>query len=124
MTPEVFVVLVMGGFLVAIALVLFWPTGRSKTETSAKSHLTYPLFRNNDRYWVGFFYNNPEDPDVIVPRRSGFGWTINFGHPQGKRFLIAMLLVILVSVVLSVLAIFFPGAIHLSGCHTLGCVPR
>ncbi len=120
MTPEVFVVLVLGGFLVAIAFVLFWPTGRSNTAIPAERHPTDPIFRNDDRYWYGFFYNNPEDPDVIVPRRNGFGWTVNFGHPQGKRFLIAILLIVLVPVVLSVLAIVFPGALHLSGCHTLG----
>ncbi len=29
-------------------------------------------------------YNNPGDPALFVPKRWGFGYTINFGHPAGK----------------------------------------
>jgi len=31
--------------------------------------------------WRGLFYVNPSDPRLIVPRRSGLGWTFNFARP-------------------------------------------
>jgi uncharacterized membrane protein len=36
----------------------------------------------NDRYWkLGIFYVNAEDPALFVSKRTGNGWTPNFGHP-------------------------------------------
>ena len=31
--------------------------------------------------WRGVLYVNPEDPRLIVPKRSGIGWTFNFSRP-------------------------------------------
>lgn len=46
---------------------------------------------DDDRYWVaGVFYVNRDDPAVMVPKRFGVGWTVNFARPS----------VIIVSVVL------------------------
>lgn len=34
------------------------------------------------RFWrAGLFYFNPEDSALMVPKRSGFGYTLNFGRP-------------------------------------------
>ncbi len=34
------------------------------------------------RYWrAGFFYFNPGDSALVVPKRNGFGYTLNFGRP-------------------------------------------
>ena len=49
--------------------------------------------RNDARYWLGgFIYNNPGDPDLMVPKRYGIGRTPNFGHPMGKLMLAVPLL--------------------------------
>jgi uncharacterized membrane protein len=29
----------------------------------------------------GLFYANPEDPRLVVPKRSGIGWTFNYARP-------------------------------------------
>jgi uncharacterized membrane protein len=114
--------LLMCGLLIAIVLVLLWypQRSRTKTSTSADRQLTGTVFRDDDRYWNGgFFYNNPDDPAVFVPKRYGLGWTLNFGHPMGKLVLIGTLLLPLV---LAILGVLFPG-IHSSGCHPSGCHP-
>ena len=30
---------------------------------------------------MGMFYYNPNDVQVVVPKRWGFGFTFNFAHP-------------------------------------------
>jgi uncharacterized membrane protein len=35
-----------------------------------------------DRFWkAGLFYYNPGDPALMVPKRFGIGYTLNFAHP-------------------------------------------
>lgn len=35
-----------------------------------------------DNHWkLGMFYINRSDPSLIVEKRFGVGWTLNFGHP-------------------------------------------
>lgn len=49
--------------------------------------------RNNHEYWKwGIFYDNPNDPSIWVPKRTGLGWTLNFAYPLS--YLIIALLVI------------------------------
>ncbi len=40
------------------------------------------------------FYWNPKDKRVFVPKRYGFGWTINFGNPWSVLSLITIMVVI------------------------------
>jgi uncharacterized membrane protein len=57
-----------------------------------------------DSAWKwGLFYYNPDDPALFVEKRSGLGWTVNFGHPQAKLILVGLLLVPLVLSLLPVL---------------------
>ncbi len=115
-------VLLIGGLLIAVVLVLFLPTraSRSKAGTPAGRQRTGAVFRDDDRYWYGgFFYNNPDDPAVFVPKRFGLGWTVNFGNPRGKLLLIGTLLLPLVLLILNVL-LFGTAPI---GCHPSGCHP-
>ena len=116
--PEI---LLICGVLIAIALALFLPMPhlRTKANTPVARPRTDVVFREDDRYWYGvFFYNNPDDPALFVPKRFGLGWTMNFGHPQAKLVLIGMLLVLLLPpLVVAILGVLFPGSIHPSGCH-------
>jgi uncharacterized membrane protein len=114
--------IVICGTLIAIVLILFLPLPRSRTKAStpAERYPTFTGFRDDDRYWYGdFFYNNPDDPAVFVPKRYGLGWTVNFGQPMGKLILIGTLLLPLVLVILTVLV----SGTAPNGCHTLGCHP-
>lgn len=116
------VVFVLFGLLLALAIALFLPHPRSLSKNHRLAHrqLTGPIFRDDDRYWLGgLFYYNPDDPDPLVPKRFGFGWTMNFGHPAGKVFMLVILAMILLPVVLALLGV------HLTpvGCHPSGCYP-
>ena len=43
-------------------------------------------------YRWGLIYMNPDDPRILVPKRIGIGWTLNFGRPISWLILILMLL--------------------------------
>ena len=106
--------------LLAVAVGLFLPIGRScmRAAPDAEHEFTSPESRSDDRNWIaGLIYYNPEDPDLLVPKRLGYGWTINFGHPRGKVFLVLLIGLILLPIVL---LLFFPGLAN-SGCHPSGC---
>lgn len=53
--------------------------------------------RDDDRFWRagGLCYVNKEDPSMLVPKRVGIGWTVNFGNPWGALVLVAPLVLIL-----------------------------
>jgi uncharacterized membrane protein len=42
-------------------------------------------------HWHGFVYVNRDDPAVMVPKRHGIGWTLNFGRPVAWVFLVALI---------------------------------
>ena len=118
-----FPVLLICVALLAITLVLFgFPRGFwTKAKTPADLAHTPNPFRDDDRYWYAeVFYNNPDDPALFVPKRFGWGWTMNFGHPQARFVLIGMVLIVLVfGILLPVLA----SGLAPTGCHTFGCSP-
>ncbi len=39
---------------------------------------------NNPANWSVLKYNSPRDSRLFVPKRRGFGWTVNFGNKSGK----------------------------------------
>ena len=120
MSTSGLIFLVIWGLLIVGILVLFWHPQRSRTRAStpADRQSTGIIFRDDDRYWRGgFFYNNPDDPAVFVPKRFGLGWTINFGNPKGRLIFIGTLLLPLVLALLNLLA----GGGTPIGCHPSGC---
>ncbi|MFJ3957458.1 DUF5808 domain-containing protein [Arthrobacter sp. NPDC090010] len=88
--------------LVAIAVVLFrfylrWRRLIAQTPAGEAS-------ADEARHWkAGLFYVDPEDPKLMVPRRLGVGWTVNFGHPAGAAIGVALLVLLLGAVALVVL---------------------
>lgn len=53
-----------------------------------------------DRFWkAGLFYFNPDDPSLLVEKRYGLGWTINFARPLGWLIMIILLMIIVLVVV-------------------------
>ena len=48
-----------------------------------------------DSMWhAGLFYYNPADAAVLVPKRFGWGWTLNFARPIAWVYVAAVLLVV------------------------------
>jgi uncharacterized membrane protein len=57
----------------------------------AAVYLQYPkpvVRKTDDEHWrfAGLYFNR-QDPSLFVPRRSGPGWTVNFGRPQAVVFI-------------------------------------
>ncbi|HEX3543077.1 MAG TPA: DUF5808 domain-containing protein [Candidatus Acidoferrum sp.] len=42
--------------------------------------------------WKGSIYSNPSDPALLVPKRFGVGYTLNFGNPWSWAVLAFVLL--------------------------------
>ena len=109
--------------LLAVAVGLFLPIGRARAQSSADHDGEYsgPISRDDDRNWLaGLIYYNPDDSDLLVPKRLGYGWTVNFGHPRGKLFLGVLIALILLPIALLILVPELASSgCHLSGCHLL-----
>jgi len=106
--------------LIALLIALFLPIRRwrATTDSPADHERTEPVYRDDDRYWFGgLLYYNTGDPDPIVPKRYGFGWTVNFGHPYGMVFALFLIGLMLLPIVLAILD---PG-LSSFGCHPSGC---
>jgi Family of unknown function (DUF5808) len=56
--------------------------------------------RPPDSAWKGSFYSNPSDPALLVPKRFGIGYTLNFGNPWSWAVLAFVLLMVAVPSIL------------------------
>ncbi|MEU7868257.1 DUF5808 domain-containing protein [Dactylosporangium sp. NPDC049140] len=84
----------------ALAVVVI-PINRRGAPISAR---TRPGRRDDERGWYGFIYANPDDPNLLVPKRLGLGWTINFGHRRAWQAVFGLLAFIALSIVIGTVA--------------------
>ena len=76
--PVVVVLPILAG--VAVTIVILARNNRVHEEGEPDTGLTH---RDDDKYWRGgLFYVNREDHALLVARRFGVGWTLNFGNPR------------------------------------------
>ena len=93
--------------LIILAAVMFYTikVGQSGTRIEV-DHLDVEtdgvIDSDDDRHWkFGLFYVNREDPSLMVEKRFGVGWTLNFGHAGSWIFFILLFgSIILVSLIL------------------------
>jgi uncharacterized membrane protein len=77
---------------VVVAVVVLARNNRERDEGEEDTGLTH---RDDDKYWRGgLFYINREDTALLVPRRFGLGWTLNFGNPRAAMLLAGVLALI------------------------------
>ena len=70
---------------VVVAVVVLARNNRERDEGEKDTGLTH---WDDDKYWRGgLFYINREDQALLVPRRFGLGWTLNFGNPRAAMLL-------------------------------------
>ncbi|WP_163567989.1 DUF1648 domain-containing protein [Fodinicola feengrottensis] len=81
---------------VTVAIVVLARNSRQRDDGEPDTGLTH---RDDDKYWRGgLLYVNRDDHALMVPRRFGIGWTLNFGNPRtamllaGLAALIALLI--------------------------------
>ena len=73
----------VGAFVMSAVLMSFGQMGsRLSVPAEVRDENTGMVNRNDDRYWkAGTIYYNRNDPSILVAKRFGVGWTLNFGHP-------------------------------------------
>jgi uncharacterized membrane protein len=70
---------------VVVSVVVLARKNRQRDEGEKDTGLTH---RDDDKYWRGgLFYINRDDHALMVPRRFGLGWTVNFGNPGAAMLL-------------------------------------
>lgn len=94
--PVVVVVPILAA--VAVTIVVLARNNRVRDDGDEDTGLTH---RDDDRYWRGgLFYVNRDDQALVVPRRFGLGWTLNFGNPRALMLLAGVVAVIALVIVL------------------------
>jgi uncharacterized membrane protein len=81
---------------IVLALLLFARSGQSGQQTSGADLDIVPPgdAAADDSAWLGgLIYYNPDDPAILVPKRFGIGYTLNFARPVSWLFLIGILLI-------------------------------
>jgi uncharacterized membrane protein len=96
--PPAAIAILPGLIAVAMTGILMWlGQGGSRTPAAQglQSQSTKPVGdRTDDRFWkLGVFYFNRDDPSVMVEKRFGIGYTMNFAHPVAWAILLLLLLV-------------------------------
>lgn len=62
------------------------------------------LYKDDDSKWIlGSIYYNKNDPAMMIEKRIGIGWTINFANPKSIVFILVTLLMIILSTVFGVI---------------------
>jgi uncharacterized membrane protein len=88
----------------AIYLMVRYGQGGSRLEAAtAGGALTNGLADNRLWRW-GVFYVSRDDPSILVEKRFGFGYTINFGNPWAVMLFVGFLVLVLGLVLVSLLA--------------------
>lgn len=85
--------------LLAVAGIIVWVVlKRKEVPPSGEGSPDSP---DDDRHWIwGVIYVNRDDPSFVVPRRTGIGYTVNFGGWKGICFLLGFLVLVVVIVML------------------------
>ena len=83
--------------IVMVAILMWFGQGGSRMPSAQRleSESTQPVGdRTEDRFWkLGVFYFNRDDPSMMVEKRFGIGYTMNFAHPVAWAILLLLLLV-------------------------------
>jgi uncharacterized membrane protein len=103
--PPVLLALVIGMVVYALGgsvyIAIHYGQGGARLERRAgKAALTDGL-ADNERWVLGAFYVNRDDPSLFVEKRFGLGYTINFGNPKAILLLVALIGILALILVVS-----------------------
>ena len=76
-------------------IALHYGQGGSRLE---KARVDTPLtdgLADNRNWFLGVFYVNRDDPSILVERRFGFGYTLNFGNMKAVALIVGFLAVMI-----------------------------
>lgn len=87
------------GFLIVVlgaAAVYTFKIAKSGSDVEELPAEQGVMDADDDRFWkAGIVYFNREDPSVMVEKRFGVGWTVNFGNPKSWLVFLLPLLFLL-----------------------------
>lgn len=93
-----YMALIVGFLIVVLGGTAYYAFKVAKSGSFAEEEQTEPgvIDADRDKYWkAGIFYINREDPSVMVEKRFGIGWTINFGNPKSWLYILLPLAALL-----------------------------
>ncbi len=95
--PSAAAVFIPGLIAIALTAVLMWlgQGGSRRSSAPLRVDSAQPVGdRTEDRFWkLGVFYFNRDDPSVMVEKRFGLGYTVNFARPAAWLIVLLPLLV-------------------------------
>ena len=59
---------------------------------------------NNPKNWSLLAYHSKRDSRMLVPKRWGFGWTVNFGNKKGAWLFVALMAIALTGLIVALIA--------------------
>jgi len=80
-------------FMLSILVLILWEYGQGgalREHGSAETPLTGSL-ADNERWLLGLFYFDRDDPSMMVEKRFGFGYTLNYAKPGAIVFTVTYL---------------------------------
>jgi uncharacterized membrane protein len=91
------IILIIIAFIILYGFALsFWAgQGGSRLERSADYSNVRPV-HDDDKWLLGMIYFNLKDPNIIVEKRVGVGWGLNFGHPVTWLFWLGIIVLLVV----------------------------
>lgn len=88
--------------LLSVAILIYWAYRKLHAPSAEPDVVPEP---QSDRYWkAGLFYYNPNDPAILVAKRVGIGYTLNFANKLSWLLLLGILLLALFPALLGKLA--------------------
>ncbi|MBE0069704.1 DUF1648 domain-containing protein [Thermoanaerobacterium thermosaccharolyticum] len=85
--------------IVVIVISIKTGQGGERIKIGHENEKLTSVDRDDDKYWKGgLIYYNPDDPALFVEKRFGVGWTFNFARPTAWLFILAIILIILVTI--------------------------
>ncbi|WP_404988530.1 DUF5808 domain-containing protein [Clostridium culturomicium] len=96
-------IFVISLFLTMIAFMVMFirmgQGGRNLQKTEEKDE----LYKDDDDKWIlGGFYFNKNDPAWMVEKRTGVGWTVNFANPKSWIAMVGLIIFIIVNILISI----------------------
>lgn len=94
LTTSSVVIMVVAALFVAAAIFVSVKFGQSGARLATELRPNDSVARDDDAHWyLGTFYFNRDDPSIVVPKRFGFGWTINHARPVAWALIATLILV-------------------------------
>ena len=96
---EMWPALVLSGFILAVIAPVYTAAERRSRREAARNgvHPTDEEAAEDTKWIGGVLLNDPHDPHVLVPKRSGTGTglTVNIGHARGRTAVVLFLVVVI-----------------------------